>query len=175
MPANTARVGRQDITALQALSRRVHYGKHVAEVKFREQPEAYSRLIEAGDKKGIMDLLTNSAVEARLLERVRLKAAAYGTGRFLRAESCLSPRRGSCIHSRHPLPVCSCPARRPLALRGGKRCTAQNRCRCTRKRIPRSYRMACNWLHPAADSSSLTHARPPDDHRCGYTKSSSSP
>jgi len=66
--------------ALQAISRRVHYGKHVAEVKYQEQPVEYTRLVQAGDREGIMALLTNSAVEARLLERVRLKAAAYGTG-----------------------------------------------------------------------------------------------
>lgn len=68
-----------DIVALQALSRRVHYGKQVAEVKFQAQPKEYMALIAAGDREGIMELLTNSAVEARLLERVRIKAAAYGT------------------------------------------------------------------------------------------------
>lgn len=50
----------------------------MAEVKFREQREAYTRLIEADDKEGLMALLTNAAVEAKLLKRVRLKAATYG-------------------------------------------------------------------------------------------------
>eukprot|EP00054_Salpingoeca_dolichothecata_P017419 m.104347 g.104347 ORF g.104347 m.104347 type:complete len:558 (+) comp22443_c0_seq3:28-1701(+) len=67
-----------DITALQAISKRVHYGKQVAEVKFREKEAEYTALIEAGNRDGIMDLLTNSEVEARLLERVRVKAATYG-------------------------------------------------------------------------------------------------
>ncbi|EDQ87529.1 uncharacterized protein MONBRDRAFT_10005 [Monosiga brevicollis MX1] len=67
-----------DIICLQAISKRVHYGKQVAEVKFREQREAYTQLIRARDTDGLMRLLTNQAVEDRLLRRVRLKAATYG-------------------------------------------------------------------------------------------------
>eukprot|EP00730_Choanoeca_flexa_P003479 TRINITY_DN11419_c0_g1_i2.p1 TRINITY_DN11419_c0_g1~~TRINITY_DN11419_c0_g1_i2.p1 ORF type:complete len:464 (+),score=84.16 TRINITY_DN11419_c0_g1_i2:254-1645(+) len=67
-----------DIIVLQAISKRVHYGKQVAEVKFREQREAYTNLIEKGDADGLMALLTNAVVEAKLLKRVRLKAATYG-------------------------------------------------------------------------------------------------
>lgn len=67
-----------DITVLQALSKRIHYGKFVAESKFRSQPEEYTRLIQARDADGIMELLTNAAVEAKLLRRVHAKASAYG-------------------------------------------------------------------------------------------------
>ena len=67
-----------DIAALQAISKRVHYGFYVAESKFRAQPEQYTRLIEAGDEEGIMELLTNAAVEQRVLQRVRLKASTFG-------------------------------------------------------------------------------------------------
>ena len=67
-----------DIAALQALSRRVHYGKFVAESKFRSDPDEYQRLVDAGDTDGVMELLTNSAVEAKVLRRSRLKAATYG-------------------------------------------------------------------------------------------------
>lgn len=62
----------------QALSKRIHYGKQVAEVKFQEKPAEYTELIRKGDSEGIMKLLTNSAVEEKLLERVRVKAATYG-------------------------------------------------------------------------------------------------
>ena len=68
-----------DIAILQALSKRIHYGKFVAESKFCSQTEKYTELIEAGDSKGIMELLTNSVVEAKILERVRRKARAYGS------------------------------------------------------------------------------------------------
>lgn len=67
-----------DIAALQAISKRVHYGFYVAESKFRAQPEQYTRLIEVGDEEGIMELLTNAAVEQRVLQRVRLKASTFG-------------------------------------------------------------------------------------------------
>mmetsp|Transcript_12732 Transcript_12732/g.19361 ORF Transcript_12732/g.19361 Transcript_12732/m.19361 type:complete len:272 (-) Transcript_12732:10-825(-) len=67
-----------DIAALQALSRRVHYGKFVAESKYRSNPEEYQRLVNAGDADGVMKLLTNEAVEEQVLKRARLKAATYG-------------------------------------------------------------------------------------------------
>jgi chorismate mutase len=67
-----------DIAALQALSRRVHYGKFVAESKYRADPEEYQRLVDAGDADGVMRLLTNEAVEEQVLRRARLKAATYG-------------------------------------------------------------------------------------------------
>eukprot|EP00026_Physarum_polycephalum_P009744 Phypoly_transcript_09878.p1 GENE.Phypoly_transcript_09878~~Phypoly_transcript_09878.p1 ORF type:complete len:234 (+),score=36.57 Phypoly_transcript_09878:37-702(+) len=67
-----------DVACLQALSKRIHYGKFVAEAKFQENPEEYSRLIRAGDTDGLMRLLTNTAVENRLLRRVVSKASLYG-------------------------------------------------------------------------------------------------
>eukprot|EP00547_Thalassionema_nitzschioides_P008943 CAMPEP_0194226874 /NCGR_PEP_ID=MMETSP0156-20130528/42569_1 /TAXON_ID=33649 /ORGANISM="Thalassionema nitzschioides, Strain L26-B" /LENGTH=328 /DNA_ID=CAMNT_0038959341 /DNA_START=153 /DNA_END=1139 /DNA_ORIENTATION=- len=74
-----------DIAALQALSRRVHYGKFVAESKYRSNPEEYQRLVDANDADGVMKLLTNSAVEKMVLRRARLKAATYGRDPLLSA------------------------------------------------------------------------------------------
>jgi chorismate mutase len=37
-----------DINALQAMSRRIHYGKFVAESKFASDPELYTRLVQTG-------------------------------------------------------------------------------------------------------------------------------
>jgi chorismate mutase len=67
-----------DVTLLQALSRRIHYGKFVAESKYRDTPEKYQALVDADDDEGVMALLTNNDVEKKLLRRVRLKAANYG-------------------------------------------------------------------------------------------------
>ena len=81
-----------DIAALQALSRRVHYGKFVAESKYRSDPDEYQRLVDAGDADGVMELLTNASVEAKVLRRSRLKAATYGSEPLL---SELPPIEGS--------------------------------------------------------------------------------
>jgi len=67
-----------DVAALQALSKRIHYGKFVAESKFLSDKEAYISLIKAKDKVAIRKKITNKNVEKKLLERVALKAAAYG-------------------------------------------------------------------------------------------------
>ena len=68
-----------DIAVLQALSKRVHYGKFVAESKYLGDPEGYQALVDANDAEGVMKLLTNEAVELKVLRRARLKAATYGS------------------------------------------------------------------------------------------------
>lgn len=67
-----------DITAMQALSRRVHYGKFVAESKFLKSPEEFTRLVKEGNATGIVALLTNVEVERRVLRRAFVKASRYG-------------------------------------------------------------------------------------------------
>ncbi|KAI1919593.1 chorismate mutase aro7 [Ophidiomyces ophidiicola] len=67
-----------DILCLQALTRRIHFGKFVAESKFQKEPEKFVRLIKAADRKGIDDAITNAEVEKKVLERLRLKATTYG-------------------------------------------------------------------------------------------------
>ncbi|KAF4317735.1 hypothetical protein BBO99_00007815 [Phytophthora kernoviae] len=67
-----------DIAVLQALSKRIHFGKFIAEAKFKTETERYTKLILANDADGIMDALTNLAVEKKVLERVQLKASTYG-------------------------------------------------------------------------------------------------
>eukprot|EP00640_Fibrocapsa_japonica_P002044 CAMPEP_0113938026 /NCGR_PEP_ID=MMETSP1339-20121228/4462_1 /TAXON_ID=94617 /ORGANISM="Fibrocapsa japonica" /LENGTH=348 /DNA_ID=CAMNT_0000940957 /DNA_START=63 /DNA_END=1109 /DNA_ORIENTATION=+ /assembly_acc=CAM_ASM_000762 len=67
-----------DITALQALSRRIHYGLFVAESKFLDNPSQYEALVRAGDAKGVYDLLTNASVEELVLQRAFRKASTYG-------------------------------------------------------------------------------------------------
>lgn len=68
-----------DIACLQALSRRIHFGKFVAESKFQTEKEKFTQLIKAGDREVIGAAITNEAVEKKVLERLRLKARTYGT------------------------------------------------------------------------------------------------
>ena len=67
-----------DIAALQALSKRVHFGKFVAESKYQSNPEGFQKLVNANDAAGVMKLLTNEKVEEQVLTRARLKATTYG-------------------------------------------------------------------------------------------------
>lgn len=68
-----------DVALLQALSRRIHFGKFVAESKFRQETERFVQLIRAADRKGLGAAITNELVEKKVLERLGLKAKTYGT------------------------------------------------------------------------------------------------
>lgn len=63
---------------LQALSRRIHFGKFVAEVKFQKETQRFVDLIKKEDRRGIDAAITDAQVEKRVLERLRLKAKTYG-------------------------------------------------------------------------------------------------
>lgn len=67
-----------DILCLQALSKRIHYGKCVAEAKFREAPEAFEPHIRARDVEALYKLITFESVELNVRRRVENKAVAYG-------------------------------------------------------------------------------------------------
>ena len=68
-----------DVALLQALSRRIHFGKFVAESKFQQETDRFVGLIWAADRDGLHAAITNETVEKKLLERLKLKAKAYGT------------------------------------------------------------------------------------------------
>lgn len=68
-----------DVACLQALSRRIHFGKFVAESKFRTDTDRFVALIKAKDRAGIDAAITNEQVEKKVLERLRLKAKTYGS------------------------------------------------------------------------------------------------
>lgn len=68
-----------DVLLIQALSRRIHFGKFVAESKFRDEEERFTELIRKRDTEAIGDSITKPAVEKKVLERLRLKAKTYGT------------------------------------------------------------------------------------------------
>jgi chorismate mutase len=68
-----------DVMCLQSLSRRIHFGKFVAEAKFKHETDRFTKLIKAEDREAIGAAITNSAVEKQVLERLKLKAKTYGT------------------------------------------------------------------------------------------------
>jgi chorismate mutase len=66
-----------DIAALQLLSKRIHYGLFVAEIKLRQSRAEFEAAIRSQDKKVIMALITKPQVEAKILDRVYRKAVRY--------------------------------------------------------------------------------------------------
>mmetsp|Transcript_7940 Transcript_7940/g.8689 ORF Transcript_7940/g.8689 Transcript_7940/m.8689 type:complete len:381 (-) Transcript_7940:49-1191(-) len=74
-----------DINALQAISRRVHMGKFVAESKYQSNPDVFNQLVKDNNVVGIVNQLTNVEVERSVLRRAFVKASHYGrdiTGHF---------------------------------------------------------------------------------------------
>jgi chorismate mutase len=67
-----------DVACLQALSKRVHFGKFVAEAKYREAPGLFDAAIAARDGEAIMAALTYPQQEAAVAARVARKAATFG-------------------------------------------------------------------------------------------------
>ncbi|KAK4756029.1 hypothetical protein SAY87_009786 [Trapa incisa] len=75
---NYAKCAASDLNCLQALSRRIHYGKFVAEIKFIETPQDYEPEIRSQNSDSLMKLLTFEDVEETVKRRVEKKAAVYG-------------------------------------------------------------------------------------------------
>ena len=68
-----------DVACLQALSKRIHYGKFIAESKCQENEDKYRQLAKVKDRTGIWNELSNLAVEEIVLKRVENKARSYGS------------------------------------------------------------------------------------------------
>jgi chorismate mutase len=67
----------EDVYALQAISRRVHFGSlYAAESKYTADPEGFGKLIAECDEDCIMERLTRKEVEDRIIERIREKTEA---------------------------------------------------------------------------------------------------
>ncbi|XP_022142025.1 chorismate mutase 2 isoform X2 [Momordica charantia] len=75
---NYAATAASDLVCLQALSRRIHCGKYVAEVKFRDTPKEYEPPIRSKERDTLMRLLTFEAVEEAVKKRVEKKAMVFG-------------------------------------------------------------------------------------------------
>ncbi|XP_051117301.1 chorismate mutase 1, chloroplastic-like [Andrographis paniculata] len=75
---NNASSAISDTVCLQVLSKRIHYGKFVAEAKFQSASEIYKQAIKAQDASKLLDLLTYPAVEAVVARRVEMKTRKFG-------------------------------------------------------------------------------------------------
>jgi chorismate mutase len=97
-----------DVACLQALSKRIHYGKFIAEAKFQQDRAGYAALIRARDRTALLARLTDAEVEANLLKRVAVKAAAYGQeiGADARREAYkIAPARVAAIYEEFIIPL----------------------------------------------------------------------
>lgn len=80
-----------DVNLLQALSKRIHYGKFVAESKYRDDQPAYDRMIADRDANGLRDAITVRPVEDALFERVRRKTETYSRELAAAGETTIEP------------------------------------------------------------------------------------
>jgi chorismate mutase len=63
-----------DVYAIQAISRRIHYGAmYVGETKYLSDPVTFRKVIDARDTGTLETLLTRPAIERRILQRVQEK------------------------------------------------------------------------------------------------------
>jgi chorismate mutase len=67
-----------DVVNLQSISKRVHYGKFVAESKYQQDPAEFDAAIASADEAELLSLITDAAVETHVLDRVYRKAETYG-------------------------------------------------------------------------------------------------
>lgn len=67
-----------DVGNLQNLSKRIHYGKFVAEAKYLAQRDRLDPLIRAADRAALAAAVTDPQVEEEVLDRVARKTATYG-------------------------------------------------------------------------------------------------
>ncbi|PKU81557.1 Chorismate mutase 2 [Dendrobium catenatum] len=84
---NYQQAAASDLICLQALSKRIHYGRFVAEVKFRNTPSDYLSAIHAKDSETLTRLVTSKTVEETVTERVKKKAEVFGQNVTLREAS----------------------------------------------------------------------------------------
>ncbi|ESW33082.1 hypothetical protein PHAVU_001G041900 [Phaseolus vulgaris] len=108
---NYAETAAADLSLMQAISRRIHYGKFVAEVKFRDAPQDYEPLIRAKDSEGLMKLLTFPSVEETVTKRVEKKATVFGQEVSLDSENDgivktkLTPTLASALYKNGVIPL----------------------------------------------------------------------
>lgn len=66
-----------DVANLQNLSKRIHYGKFVAETKFRSSRDLLEPLIRNRDVRALKAAITDTPVERQVLDRVHRKTVTY--------------------------------------------------------------------------------------------------
>lgn len=82
----------RDLFLLQAMSERIHYGSiYVAECKYMDDPEGYSKLVEIRSCDKIKEKLTRRTVELDILARVKRKVEDFQKGIDLNIRKFISP------------------------------------------------------------------------------------
>lgn len=66
-----------DVACLQALSKRIHYGKFVAESKYLHPNDSLRQALRKKDAALLLAAITDESVEHQVIERVVAKASAY--------------------------------------------------------------------------------------------------
>ena len=95
-----------DVFALQALSRRIHYGGlYVAESKYRDDPAGYAALVAADDTAGMLAKLTRHEVEERIVQRVRSKVEQLQKHVNRRVRTCIDPDVLVTFYRDHVIPL----------------------------------------------------------------------
>ncbi|KAK9466376.1 chorismate mutase [Lipomyces arxii] len=67
-----------DVECLRSLSRRIHFGRFVAESKYLSETKKITKMIIAKDAAGLDEAITNKVVEQQVLARLKKKAETYG-------------------------------------------------------------------------------------------------
>ncbi len=67
-----------DISNLQAISKRIHYGIMVMEAKYQSNKELYQKLFEEKNDLAIVNALKNTLVEENILKRILEKTEKMG-------------------------------------------------------------------------------------------------
>jgi chorismate mutase len=108
-PGDDAQYGssvEHDVYAVQAISRRIHYGAmYVAEAKYRSDPAAYAPAVAAGDAERLGALLTRSDVEERILLRVHVKAGMMQASAKAETRITIHPDRVRAFYADHVIPL----------------------------------------------------------------------
>lgn len=95
-----------DVACLQSISKRIHFGKYVAECKYQADTAGYDALCARKDREGILEKLTNREVETAVLKRIGHKAATYGRDVDDQSPACgLDPTIVQSIYSDYIIPL----------------------------------------------------------------------
>jgi chorismate mutase len=108
-PGDDAQYGssvEHDVYAIQAVSRRVHYGAlYVAESKYRADAKTFGALIAAGDCQRLMVHLTRPAVEQQILDRVTMKVEALQVSAGTNTRHTIDPDVVRAFYARWIIPL----------------------------------------------------------------------
>lgn len=108
-----------DVHLLQVMSKRIHYGKFVAESKYRQQQAVFDRLIEMQDVDGIEDAITIKDVEKELFARVLHKARTYVQALLAAGDTTVGPETVKTIYEQWIIPLSKVVEVQYLLERGG--------------------------------------------------------